>query len=135
MFLDTNILVYGAQGRSSAPHKFAAARRIVLEEDYGTSAQVLAEFYVTVTRNGAPPLTPEVAMRWVRSLSKKPCQPVDETIVRAGIQLSQRHQISYWDGAVIAAATRLGATTLYSEDLNHGQMYGSVRVVNPFAGL
>ena len=26
----------------------------------------------------------------------------------------------------------MGATTLYSEDLNHGQTYGAVRVLNPF---
>jgi predicted nucleic acid-binding protein len=26
----------------------------------------------------------------------------------------------------------MGCTTVYSEDLNHGQDYGGVRVVNPF---
>ena len=34
--------------------------------------------------------------------------------------------------AIIAAAERLGAKVLYSEDLNHGETYGSVRVENPF---
>jgi predicted nucleic acid-binding protein len=36
------------------------------------------------------------------------------------------------DGAVIAAAERLGATTLYTEDLNHRQHCGSVQAINPF---
>ena len=44
----------------------------------------------------------------------------------------ERHQISYWDAAVIGAAEALGAAILFSEDLNHGQLYGSVQVVNPF---
>ncbi len=35
-------------------------------------------------------------------------------------------------GAIIAAAERLGVKTLYTEDLNHGQAYGSVVAVNPF---
>jgi predicted nucleic acid-binding protein len=32
----------------------------------------------------------------------------------------------------VAAAARLGAPVLYSEDLSHGQDYGGVRVINPF---
>lgn len=39
----------------------------------------------------------------------------------------------YWDAAVVAAAQALGALTLYSDDLNDGQEYGGVRVINPFA--
>jgi predicted nucleic acid-binding protein len=31
------------------------------------------------------------------------------------------------------AAQELGCDTLYSEDLNAGQVYGGIRVVNPFA--
>ena len=93
---------------------------------------MLAEFYTVAIRKGARPLTPEVATRWVRTLAKKPCQPIDTAVVRAAIDLSQRYRISYWDGAIIAAAERLGARVVYSEDLNHGQTYGSVRVENPF---
>ena len=43
-----------------------------------------------------------------------------------------RYKISYWDAAILAAATELGCTTLYTEDLNHGQTYESVQVINPF---
>lgn len=43
-----------------------------------------------------------------------------------------RYKISYWDSAMIAACERLKATTLYTEDLNHGQIYGTVTVINPF---
>ena len=62
----------------------------------------------------------------------KPCEPVTPEVVLAGIDNARRYQISYWDGAIIAAAERLGARIVYSEDLNHGQTYGSVRVENPF---
>lgn len=132
VFLDTNILIYAAQGGRVAPEKRDVARNIILQGRYGTSGQVLSEFFNVSTRKGARPLTPEIAGRWVRALAKKPCQPVDPALVLAGIALSERYRISYWDGAIIAAAERLGAKVLYSEDLNHGQTYGSVRVENPF---
>jgi predicted nucleic acid-binding protein len=53
-------------------------------------------------------------------------------LVEAAIGLSTRYQISYWDGAIIAAAERLGAKLLYTEDLNHNQIYGTVTARNPF---
>ena len=132
VFLDTNILLYAALGRDHAGHRWARAREIVLTEDYCTSGQVLAEFYYNATRKGAPPLTPDKAREWVRVVAMKPCQPVTSDVVVAGIDHARRYQLSYWDGAIIAAAEKIGAKVLYSEDLNHGQTYGSVRVENPF---
>jgi predicted nucleic acid-binding protein len=41
--------------------------------------------------------------------------------------------ITNWDAAILVAAQALGAHTVYSEDLNDGQRYGRVQVVNPFA--
>jgi predicted nucleic acid-binding protein len=49
------------------------------------------------------------------------------------VDTNVRHQISYWDAAIIAAAKQTGCQTLYSEDLNAGQAYDGVTVVNPFA--
>ena len=132
VFLDTNILLYAALGRDHAGHRWARAREIVLTEDYCTSGQVLAEFYNNATCKGAPPLTPEKAREWIRVVAMKPCQPVTSDVVVAGIDHARRYQLSYWDGAIIAAAEKIGARVLYSEDLNHGQTYGSVRVENPF---
>ncbi len=40
--------------------------------------------------------------------------------------------MSQWDATILAAAVELGCTTIYSEDMNDGQDYGGVRVVNPF---
>ena len=135
VFLDTNILLYAALGRDHAGHRWERAREIALSEDYCTSGQVLAEFYNVSTRKGAPPLSPQKAREWVRVVAMKPCQPVTPDVVLAGIDHAHRYQLSYWDGAIIAAAEKIGAKVLYSEDLNHGQTYGSVRVENPFLNL
>ena len=113
------------------PAKYERAVEL-LTTRFGTSGQVLAEFYVNAQRKGARPLTQAEAQEWVVRLSKKPFQPIDYRVVKGGIDNASRHRISYWDGAIIAAAERLGARVVYSEDLNHGQTYGSVRVENPF---
>ena len=57
---------------------------------------------------------------------------VDLSLVRRAIDTSQRYGISYWDGLIIAAAERAGCTRLISQDLNAGQSYNGVMVVNPF---
>jgi predicted nucleic acid-binding protein len=131
VFLDTNVLIYAALGSVDAPEKYERAVEL-LTTRFGLSGQVLAEFYVNAQRKGSVPLTAEEAKEWVYRLSKKAFQPVDYAVIRGGIENARRYQISYWDGAIIAAAERLGARVLYSEDLSHGQTYGSVRVENPF---
>ncbi|MET3579218.1 putative nucleic acid-binding protein [Mesorhizobium robiniae] len=131
-FLDTNVLVYAAIGHKSERAKYERAVELIAKEDYSTSAQVLQEFYVNVTKRADVTLGPGKAAEWVAAISMKPCQDLDSAVVMRGIENSQRYQISYWDGAIIAAAERLGVKTLYTEDLNHGQAYGSVVAINPF---
>lgn len=131
-FLDTNILVYAASANPAETWKRKRAAEIISGGDFGISGQVLAEFYSVVTTKGQPPMPPLLALEWVEQLDLQPFVPVDSTLVRRGIEISVRYQISYWDGAIIAAAEALGATTVYSEDLSHGQSYGDVVVRNPF---
>ena len=131
-FLDTNVLVYGAVGREDEARKAAIAREIVRTQLFGVSAQTLAEFYTVVTRLALKPLSLAEIDGWIERLAALPFTVVDANIVRAGIFLSRRYQIRYYDAALLAAAERLGAPVFYSEDLSHNQRYGSVRVINPF---
>ncbi|MFO1187371.1 MAG: PIN domain-containing protein [Alphaproteobacteria bacterium] len=119
-------------GRETEEAKRARAAEILESVAFGLSVQVLQEFFTRVIRPPGTPLPRLEAIAWVERLIEYPCVPVDVALVRRGIALSERYQIHYWDGAILAAAEALGATTLYSEDLSHGQIYGSVRVVNPF---
>ena len=52
--------------------------------------------------------------------------------MQSALRLKKLHQVSYWDAAILAAAARAGCPTLFSEDLNPGQDFGAIRVVNPF---
>jgi predicted nucleic acid-binding protein len=131
-FLDTNILLYAAAGRQTVEAKRNRARELILGARFGTSLQVIQEFYHNVTRKIARPLSPARALEWIERLEKLPLVETDRSLVRAGIVISERFRITYWDGAMLAAADRLGAPVMYTEDLNHGQYYGTVRVINPF---
>lgn len=131
-FLDTNIIVYAAAGRGPDEWKRIRAFELLEPAEFGLSGQVLQEFYVTVTTKARVKLGAVEAAEWVDRLSVRPVAPIDDSIVKEAISLSVRYQISYWDAALIAAARSLDTRLLYTEDLNHGQFYADVRVVNPF---
>jgi predicted nucleic acid-binding protein len=131
-FLDTNILIYAAAGREQEEVKRQRALELIENENFGLSAQVLQEFYVNVVRKIQVPLSPEQALAWIERFEIFPCMAIDSALVKIAAEISVRYRISYWDGAIVAAANGLGAHTLYSEDLNHGQAYGRVIVTNPF---
>jgi predicted nucleic acid-binding protein len=131
-FFDTNVLVYAASSSPADRAKRTRALKLIRESDFGLSAQVLQEFYVTVTRKFRKPLAPEAAVALMEAYRVFPTVPTDYPLIVSAVELSLSHGISYWDAAIVAAAQVLGAATLYSEDLNHGQLYDTIRVVNPF---
>ncbi len=133
VFFDTNVLVYAAVGTGKDESKRRRALALIEAEDFGTSAQVLQEFFVTVVKKVSRPLSAVQALEWIEQLTAFPCQAIDHQVVRIAIEQAERYAISYWDAAILVAAEALGAETVYSEDLNAGQRYGHVRVVNPFS--
>ena len=130
--IDTNVLVYAVSNGRDDRAKRDIANKLIADLAFATSAQVLQEFYVTVTRKIVIRMGHGEAMDWIEEFEQFPCVPIDLSLVRSGAANANRHQISYWDGAILAAAERLGAPILYTEDLNHGQQYGSVTALNPF---
>jgi predicted nucleic acid-binding protein len=70
--------------------------------------------------------------RWCHS---RPWVVVDNApgLLVAAVGLQERTRISFWDALVVQAALDAGCDRLYSEDLNAGQRFGSLLVVNPFA--
>lgn len=131
-FLDTNILLYAASRNPADLAKKKIAIELMGHKHFGLSAQVLAEFYTVATRKADFGMPPDRALEWIENLEEFPCLAVDAGLVKTAAEASARHRISYWDGAILAAARAIGAPILYSEDLNHGQVYDGVRVANPF---
>jgi predicted nucleic acid-binding protein len=130
--LDTNILIYAALGRFKEPSKYEISRKIIAEKRFCISAQVLQEFYVNATKKAEKPIGVDEIDKWINSLRGKVVCATDMTLVVDAIQFSKRYITSYWDAAVIVAAKRSDAPIVYTEDLNHNQLYDGVRVINPF---
>jgi predicted nucleic acid-binding protein len=131
--LDTNVLVYAFSNAGRDAVKARIAREWINREDWGVTVQVLQEFYVNAIR--APhQIGHDEAIAMIEEIaSSRPVIGTDIALMRLALQIKRRYGIAYWDAAVVAGARRLGAAVLVSEDLSHGQDYGGVRVLNPFA--
>ncbi len=129
-FLDTNILLYAASSAKSEHGKRTKARELLAMEGGGLSVQVQAEFYVNAT--GKFKLPHDKVVGILESLDSYPVLALTEAVFWAALRIKERYQLSYWDSAILAAALELGCHTVYSEDLNHGQSYAGIRVINPF---
>jgi predicted nucleic acid-binding protein len=137
-FLDSNIILYAYSRTAGEEHKRDIARACIGADNWCISAQVLQEFYTNAIRVRAGTVTmmdAAKAAEVVAFIAPYVRSAIDAALVQQAIQISQRHQLSYWDGAIIAAAARCGADELLSEDMNAGQVIEGVRVVNPFAAI
>ena len=132
-FVDTNVLLYAGSHAVDDQGKRQIARAVLSQGGIAFSAQVLQEFYAVAVSKQRLGMTHDEAVAVLRSLTAFPvCAITHEAVIEAA-DLRQRCQLSYWDAAILAAAKRLGCDTVYSEDLNAGQSYDGVTVVNPFA--
>ena len=133
-FADTNVLLYSVSTLPAEAGKAATARALLKEGDLALSVQVLQEFYVQATRPSRPdPLTHEEAVAFMRTWRRFFVQELTVALLDDALFLKARYQLSYWDSAIIAAARLSGCREVISEDMNAGQDYGGVTVVNPFA--
>ena len=131
-FIDTHILLYACD--RGAPAKREVALRLVRQGwtspgDLGISIQVLQELHVNLERRGVPHAD---AAEVVRDFSTWPVVDNSRALLLSALDEQVRWKLSFWDTLILAAARASGATELVTEDLNHGQDYGGVRVVNPF---
>jgi predicted nucleic acid-binding protein len=132
-FVDTNILLYAASKDPREAAKRAIALELLDAGDVAISVQVLQEFYVQATRpSRLGNLTHQQALALVEAWLRFPVQDLRVEILRAALSTTQRFQISYWDAAIVEAARALGCQEVLSEDLNAGQSYDGICVINPF---
>ena len=134
-FLDTNIAVYCFD--SSEPRKQNCAKDLVAHAASSglgvVSYQVLQEFCNVATSAKRLALTTEQIMAYTTQLLD-PMNKVGPSVELLGQALQIRSETSYafYDSLIIAAAQLSGCSKLYSEDMQHQQLVGGVRIINPF---
>ncbi len=135
VFVDTNILIY-AHDRDAGMRWQRASQALeqLWEAHTGRmSVQVLQEFFAVATGKWKAAVGVAAAREVIRTYSPWVTVPTGvDTVLRAS-EIAEIAKISFWDGMIIAAAERSDAATLYTEDLNDGQVIVGIRVVNPLA--
>jgi predicted nucleic acid-binding protein len=131
-FVDTNILVYAAHEVVPVPRKTRIAREILLQRDLHISVQVLNEFTANARNPNKLNLSRTQEKDWVSRWLQFKVLPLTVDTYLAAQDLHFRYELSHWDGLIVACANQAKCAALFTEDLNHKQKYGGVRVINPF---
>ena len=131
-FLDTNILVYSVD--KNDPVRHAVARKIVLSavssRDFLISAQVLNEFSNIALLKLK--MSVEETRKLVSFFSRMNVVSVNRDWTDKALTLKQSYGTQFFDSLLLVAAEENSCEEILTEDLNDGQMYGSVKAVNPF---
>jgi predicted nucleic acid-binding protein len=127
-FIDSNVVLY-----SLSKDESKQLRALELLASGGLiSIQVLGEVANVMRRKLGYelPAIRDVLLRLIADCRLQPLSPA--TVLRA-LDVAERFGFSYYDSLIVAAAQEAGCDTVYSEDLQHGQVVGpGLTVVNPF---
>jgi predicted nucleic acid-binding protein len=139
--VDTNVLVYRFDWRFPDKQRLATEllRSGIADGSVVVPHQAIVEFVAVATRplDGAdltePLLDPVDARREAEELlSQFDVLFPDQELLRIALRGAAAYELSWFDAHLWAYAERFGLAELLSEDFQHGRLYGTVEVVNPF---
>lgn len=134
-FLDSNVFIYLVDETDAAKH--AAARALVdaaLTNASGViSFQVVQETLHVLTRKLKVIARVEDAAAFMQQVLQPlwRVQP-SPALYKQALDIQQKQGFSFYDSLIVAAALEAGCKRLLSEDLQHGQRIGKLRIENPF---
>jgi predicted nucleic acid-binding protein len=134
-FLDTNVFVYTFD---PVAKRKAALADLLINQAFATgkgviSYQVAQEFFSVALRRFANPMSANEAEAYLTNILH-PLLAVHsskEFYVEA-LHLQSRYKFSWYDSLIVAAAKQAECEVLFTEDLQHGQKIGNLRIENPF---
>jgi predicted nucleic acid-binding protein len=129
-FFDTTILIYSI---SSDDPRSAIAESLLAAGGY-ISVQVLNEF-AAVARRKLNMSWEEIsdALSAVRVLCEPPIA-LSVGVHEAALKIAARYGYQIYDALILAAALEQDCDLLYSEDMQNGQRFGTLTIINPFHG-
>ncbi len=132
VFIDTNVWVYALSGQDNAKKKIAIdlIAKAYRNDSICVSSQVLKEFAAFAFKKTAKTALQINAM--LEKIASFGFVSDSQELISAGVTGKDEWRVGFYDALIIAAANQAKCSILYTEDLNDGQVYGSVRVVNPF---
>lgn len=132
-FVDTNILLYAHDRLAGV--KYTRAKRLIehlWHSQQGVlSTQVLQEFCANARKKLTHAISADELKAIVEDYLNWNVVVNSPRSILKVLELEDRYRISFWDALILQAAEEAGASMLYSEELNNGEYYGSVQVINP----
>ena len=134
-FLDTNIFVYSFDQTAPTKAQTATAliRKAIATQKGIISFQVVQEFFNVALRRFAQPMKPADAEQYLATVFR-PLLAIhsSQALYSEALRLQSQASLSWYDSIIVSAAIQAQCDVLFSEDLQHGQRFGSLRVTNPF---
>jgi len=133
VFIDSNLLVYTIDKKDTVKQETARKliRKLVDKHIPVISTQVIQEFYVVATAKLKA--DPVIVKNIVHNFHNMELVRIDLELIEQAIDISVLSKISFWDSLIIAAAEKANCEYVVSEDLNAGQLYRGVKLINPFS--
>lgn len=129
-FVDTNIWVYAHLSVAGDKRHDRALALVQQGSGMIISPQVVAEYYNVMLRNGQSDTWIQANLKAMFARTR--LQPADAGVLATALDLRNRYAFSFSDCQIAAAAIQARCDTLWTEDLQHGQMLeGTLRIVNP----
>jgi predicted nucleic acid-binding protein len=131
-FIDTNLIVYANDSRDpDKQQKAIALIQGLMQNGQGViSSQVLQEYANTALVKLHQQHT--IVLRQLALLESFEVVLLQPVLIRRAIEIRSAYGISFWDSCIISAAESAGCDSVYSEDLNAGQYYSGIKLLNPF---
>ena len=131
IFIDTNIIIYANDKRDPKKQRRALdiIKKLMQEETGVISTQVLQEYaYIAINKLKQ---SHDVVIRQIRLLES--LEVINQTAeqIRRAIEIMHSYQINFWDSCIISNAEFANCSLIYSEDLNTGQFYSGIQILNP----
>jgi len=133
IFIDTNIIIYANDQRDKKKQKKAINTiKTIMTSASGTiSTQVMQEYaYVALTKLRQ---APDVVLRQLMLLETFEVIHQSPDQIRRAIEIMYVYKIGFWDAFIISNAEHANCLVIYSENLNPGQYYSGIKIMNPLA--
>lgn len=135
--VDTNVFVYAldADEQEKQPKAIDLIDRLsAAPSETVLLWQVAGEFLSCMRRweSAGRIASADVEANLIDLLATFPLVLPSPAVLKRSLELGRRFSLSHWDSMLIASCQEGGVDTLYSEDMDDGTVYDSMRLVNPF---
>lgn len=132
VFVDTNIWLYALVSHADDPKHVRAASFVLGLKRPLINSQVIREASSNFLKKAgiSEEKLRSIIQDWYRNCDIYPSNAAQHVLAS---ELREKHSFSYWDSLIVAAALDAGCSTLFSEDMQHGQnIENRLTIVNPF---